>query len=226
MKPLVPAVAAEFIGTFALCFFGIGAVFSTGGNMLGVALAHGLVLCVLVAGCMYISGAQFNPAVSIGLVVAGKQTLSLAGVFAAVQIVAAVVATWLVCSLVGWETPLVKGAAHGATRGDFTELPSMAWRVIGLEAVCTGTLMLVILASVVDDRAHKIAGLPIGLTVMLCILAAGRFTGASLNPARTLGPAICGKHWEMWYAYMIGPIIGACIAAAVYRLFWANRWER
>ena len=86
--------------------------------------------------------------------------------------------------------------------------------------------MFVILASVVDDRAHRLAGFPIGLTVTVCILAAGRFTGASMNPAaRTLGPAIVGNQWAM-IAYMIGPIVGECVAAIVYRVFWVDRWSK
>ena len=131
MKPLVPAVVAEFIGTFALCFFGIGTrsrAATPFPRRSGWCCA-----CSWPGACT--SRAQFNPAVWIGLVVAGKQKAGRTGVFIVTQIAAAVVGTWLVCSLIGMDTSLVKSAFLGAARGDFTDMPSMFLRVIGFEAV-------------------------------------------------------------------------------------------
>jgi len=88
--------------------------------------------------------------------------------------------------------------------------------VFGFEFILTFALMYVILAAVVDDRAHKLGGLCVGGTVAACIFAAGPLTGASMNPARTFGPALYG-HWDMFPVYVAATVLGACAAALVYR---------
>ncbi|MGH7131876.1 MAG: aquaporin [Phycisphaerales bacterium] len=226
MKPLAPAIVAEFIGTFALCFFGIGAIANVQMvGLIGIALSHGLALSVFICACMYISGAQFNPAVSIGLIVAGKQTPARAGVFIVAQVIGAVCGTWAIAMLAATTTGIGAIAKAGATSGLLTDM-GFVGRVMGFEALCTFALMVSVLGATVDDRAHRLGGFVIGLTVTMCILVAGPYTGASMNPARTLGPAIVGGKWTMWYAYMIGPIVGASVAAVVYRLFWVDRWSK
>ena len=226
MKPLAPAVVAEFIGTFALCFFGIGAIANAQQvGLIGIALSHGLALSVFICACMYISGAQFNPAVSIALIVAGKQSPARAGVFMVAQVVGAVAGTWAIASLVSNSNGVKALASAGATSGLYTDM-GLVGRVLGLEALCAFALMTSVLGATVDDRAHRLGGFVIGLTVTMCILVAGPYTGASMNAARTLGPAIIGGKWAMWYAYMIGPIVGTCVAALVYRLFWVDRWSK
>lgn len=223
MKPLAPAVVAEFIGTFALCFFGIGATVATGGNLIAVALAHGLALAVFISPSMYISGGVFNPAVSIGLILAGKLAPSRAAIYIATQIAGAIAGAYMVKVLLG--DSAVAAVKLGATSGTLTEL-GYFWKVLGFEAICSFALMFVVMGAAVDERAHKLGGFSIGLTVTMCILAAGPYTGASMNPARTLGPAVAGGYWTMWYVYMIGPVLGASLAALVYRLFWVDRWSK
>lgn len=230
MTKLLPACIAEFIGTFALCFFGIASIVlaaKTGvtnaeGSLVSIALAHGLVLAVCVTGCMYISGAQFNPAVSIGLVVAGKQTPLKALIFCIVQLLAAACAAGMVQLLLTPNVANAPGVDLGATIGSLTK-SGMDGAVIGIEAILTFLLMFVVLTTTVDDRGHKLGGFPIGLTVTACIVAAGPLTGASMNPARSFGPAICGNHWMMFHAYVAGPLLGACLAGLVYRLFWDQK---
>ncbi|MGQ0628778.1 MAG: aquaporin [Phycisphaerales bacterium] len=227
MSKLLPACVAEFIGTFILCFFGIASIVLTAksgltggeGSLVTVALAHGIALAVCVSGCMYISGGQFNPAVSLGLVIAGKQSIGKALLFSTVQLIAAACGAGMVQLLLTPTIANASGVDLGATIGSLTR-NGMDGPVIGVEGVLTFLLMFVILTTTVDDRGHKLGGFPIGLTVAACILAAGPLTGASMNPARSFGPAICGNHWGMFYAYVVGPVLGAALAALVYRLFW------
>jgi aquaporin Z len=233
MMPKPNACVAEFLGTFALTFFGCMSIVLTAnsvlvpggaGSLVTVALAHSFILFVFIASCMYVSGAQFNPAVSIGLVVAGKQSPVQAAVFIVVQLIAAASAAGMLRLLLTdavANNPDIK-TNLGATLGSLSK-PEWIGALIAIEAMLTFALMFVILASTVDDRGHKLGGLPIALTVGACILAAGPLTGASMNPARSFGPAVCGRHWDVFHAYLIGPIAGACLAALVYRLFWTVR---
>ncbi len=227
MKSLVPGCVAEFLGTFALTFFGCASIMLTApaagsaGSLITVALAHTLILFVFIAGCVYISGAQFNPAVSIGAVVAGKQGLGQAVAFIVCQLLAAACAVGMLRVLLPDGIANSAEAMHGATIGSMTKA-GLFGKVVGVEAILTFALMFVILTSTVDERGHKLGGLPIACTVGACILAAGPLTGASMNPARSFGPAVCGNHWEMFSAYIIGPVVGAVVAALVYRLFWAK----
>lgn len=230
MNRLVSGCVAEFLGTFALVFFGAGAIILTApalgssGSLLTIALAHGLALFVFIAGCGYISGGQFNPAVAVGLVVAGKQTPSRAAAFIAAQLIGAACAAGMLQALLGTHIANAPGVDLGATIGRFTRA-GYTGQVIGVEAVLTFALVFVVLTTAVDERGsrHGFGPLAIGMTVTMCILAAGPITGASMNPARTFGPAICGNHWDMFTAYVAGPLAGSIAAAVVYRLFWEPR---
>ena len=222
MNQLSRGMVAEFIGTFALVFFGAGSIVLTGpmidaGSLITVATAHALALAVFVTACMYISGAQFNPAVSIALVVIGKQKPKQAIAFIIAQCVAAITAAGLILVFFGSELAQADGVRLGATLGRFSSGESANLvSLIGLEIIASFALMFVILAAVVDDRAHKMGGICVGLVVGMCIVAIGPMTGASMNPARSLGPAVFG-HWDAHWVYWVAPIIGATLAALVYR---------
>lgn len=228
VRRVLPACIAEFLGTFALVFFGVGSIILThatpnaGASLVTVALAHGLVLSAVVTAFAAISGAQFNPAVSIGLIVAGRQKPARAIVFIGFQLLAAACAAGL------WQMFLSPAVANhescklGATIGEFTAAKNET-AVLGIEAVLTFFLMISVLMGTVDSRAHRLGGFTIGLTVAACIMAAGPLTGASMNPARTFGPALCGRHWDMWWVYWVAPILGAGAAGAAYRVLWDDK---
>lgn len=225
MTKLVRACIAEFLGTFALTFFGAASIIMTddsikaGASLITIALAHGLVLSIFVPACMYISGGQFNPAVSLGLVVARVQSLRQAAVFIVVQCIASIAAAGALLAMLG---DLATGSARlGATLGRLSDAGNIG-AVMGIEAILTFTLTFVILAAVVDKRAHKMGGFVVGMAVAAGICAAGPLTGASMNPARSLGPALVGNYWEMHYAYWLAPITGAVIAGLVYRFVWLS----
>lgn len=227
MSRLSSGCVAEFIGTFALTFFGAGAIiltsqFGAAGSLATVAAAHAIALIVFVTGCGYISGGQFNPAVAIGLVIAGKQTPVRAGVFIVAQLLGAACAAGMLQALLSPDIANGSDVKLGATIGTLTKA-GVYPQVVGLEAIATFALMFIVLTTAVDDRAPKLGGLCIGLTVGMCILAIGPLTGASMNPARTFGPAICGNHWDMFPAYIIGPVAGAAVAAIVWRTFWTSK---
>lgn len=230
MSKLVQGCVAEFVGTLVFVFIGVGSMIlaqpPTGdhGTLVTIALAHGLALSVMVTATLYVSGGQLNPAVSLALSVIGKQSGKQTVAFIGAQLLAATCAAGL------WQLFLGSGVANseavklGATIGRLTTgADASAPAVLGIEAVLTFALMTAILMGTVDERAHKLGGFVIGLTVAACILTAGPLTGASMNPARTFGPAVCGRHWDLHWAYWIAPIIGATGAALLYRHVWTKK---
>ncbi len=226
--PTSRAFLAEFVGTFALMFVGGGAIIVTSGdNLLAIALAHGLILAVMVSATMHISGGQINPAVSIALGLAGRQPWPRAGAFIVAQIAGATVAAFLL-------KLLMSGAYDvgnvGATLGALTESGSEHANAIGavaLEAIATFFLMFVIMGTAVDQRgvggSSAVGGFAIGLTLAAAILCIGPLTGASLNPARSLAPALVAGAWDVQWVYWIGPIVGAALGALAYQFTFAEK---
>ncbi len=217
---------AEFLGTFALVFFGAGAAVMgylspANGGLLPVALAHGFALIVFVTAAQYLSGGQFNPAVSLAVLVAGKQSPKQAAAFVGVQLLAAVCAVGMLVLLLGRPATDNAVVMHGATIGSLTKDGS-AWSVYGVETLTTFALVFVVLACLVDERAQKLGGLPVGIVVMMCIFFAGPLTGASMNPARTFGPALYG-HWNMFGVYLMAHLTGAIAAAALWKLVYSQQ---
>lgn len=213
------AYLAEFLGTFFLCFAGIAAILSGtsvvggGGGLVAIALAHGIALSVAVSAFGGISGAHFNPAVTIGMLATRRIGPAAAGVYVGVQLAGAVTAA-LICRAI-FPAPAVAEALLGIPLPASWVSPGTL--VLG-EIVMTFLLMLAIFGAAVDERgrAVKIGGFAIGLTVAFNILALGPVTGASMNPARSFGPALVAGIWNFHLYYWIGPIIGAVLGALVY----------
>lgn len=205
-------LVAEFIGTFALVFAGCGAIVAdaaTNGGVthVGISLTFGLVVCVMIYATGHISGAHFNPAVSVGFAAAGRFPWREVPTYAAAQCFAAVVAIALLQGLTGQVAEL------GAT------IPQLGLgAALAFEAVITFFLMFVISAVATDHRAEgTMAGVAIGGTVALCALFGGPFTGASMNPARSLGPALFTSNLDVLWLYVVGPVLGAVVASWTYR---------
>ena len=225
-RALTAGAVAEFIGTFALMFVGGAAIIGTGGeNLLVIALAHGLILAVMVCAAMQVSGGQFNPAVSIALAAIGKQPTGKATLFIVAQIAGAVVAAVLLTKL--FDAEAVAAVKVGATLGAYTRGPEFQiGAAFTLEVIATFFLMFVIIGTAVDKRSAKhasVAGMAIGLCVAADILAIGPLTGASMNPARTLGPVIAGTMAgiegvavNLWL-YMVAPTVGALVCAVMWK---------
>jgi len=198
---------AEFIGTFALIFIGAGALAIGEGGLVGVALAHGLVIVVFAYAYGHISGTHINPAVTLGLLIAGE-----------IQFVAAV-GYWVVQFLGGILGAVLLNVLL-PNPGDLgvTILSENVGVGQGLvvEIVLTFFLVNTIFNTAVSGKAGNFAGLAIGLTLVLCILMGGPLTRASLNPARTLGPAIVSGNYADIWLYFVGPCVGAIFAALLY----------
>jgi MIP family channel proteins len=217
--PKTSALLAEFIGTFFLCFAGIAAILGgtpavgSGIGLVGIALAHGLALSVGVATFGGVSGAHFNPAVTVAFLAVGRIPPLTAGLYVIAQLAGATVAA-LICQAV-----FPAAAVAQANLG--IPLPA-SWATTGtvltVEFVLTFLLIIAIAGVAVETRGQgvKIGGFAIGLTVTFDILAGGPVTGASMNPARSFGPALVQGFWQWHWAYWVAPIAGAVVGALVY----------
>jgi aquaporin Z len=217
---------AEAIGTFLFFFVGAGAVVlgahsgDGGGGLVGVALAHGLALAVLVSALGPISGGHFNPAVTLGVWITGRIEAPRAAMYVAAQLagaLAAGLALRMVFPASSWEQ-----VALGTPALD-PEISPVSGIVI--EAILTMVLLFAVFGTAIDRRAPKIGGLAIGLAVAADILMGGPLTGAAMNPARWFGPAVASGAFSDWYVWWIGPMLGAAIAALVYRNALEERGE-
>jgi MIP family channel proteins len=207
---------AEFIGTFALVFIGGGAIMMaqhTGNpaGLLQIALAHGLILALMVSATMNVSGGQLNPALTIGLLVARRITPTVAGVHILAQLIGALAAAWAL-------KMTMPAAVFAATQGggQSIALDVTMSQAIVLEAIATFFLMFVVYGTAVHVNAPRIGGLAIGLTIAADILAIGPLTGASMNPARSFGPALASGVLAGQVVYWVGPILGAIVAAMLW----------
>jgi aquaporin TIP len=207
IRPLI----AEFIGTFALIFVGIGAIKTAGHDTLAVALAHGLTIGAFVSATMHISGGHLNPAVTFGVVCSGHMTLGAAIRYWIAQLLGGIAAALIVLGLFNRDV-VVTGTPQLAI--DLT--PGQG---ILVEAILTFFLVFVVHGTGVDERGRRVAGLAIGFTVTLDILFGGPLTGAAMNPARVFGPAVAAGFWKAHYVYWIGPMLGGALAGFVYRIF-------
>ena len=214
---------AEFIGTFALVFIGAGSVIlagPTGAGIVGVALAHGFVLAVMVSVLGHISGGHFNPAVTIAAWVVRKIDSPRAGLFIVTQLVAGIAAAAALRGLLPGALVNPTGAETNLGNTLVNDAMTIGAAVV-LEAILTFFLVIAVFGTAVDDRGpfSKTAGLTIGFVLVFDILMAGALTGASMNPARSLGPAVVSGNYSDLFVYFVGPIGGGVIAAAVY--WWA-----
>ena len=212
IKPLV----AELVGTFALIFIGVGSIVAnhlTNGQvgLTGIALAHGLTIAVMVSATAAVSGGHLNPAVTIGLLTANKISLNNAIGYVIAQCVGAILAA--ICLKICLPADALAAVNMG------TPAPAVGISMIMAlvtEIILTFFLVFVVYGTAVDKRAPKVGGLFIGLTVALDILMGGPITGAAMNPARYLGPALLGGGLTYIWLYWIGPILGGILAAQLY----------
>ena len=228
----VAPVVAEMAGTFLFFFVGIGAVASldrTGAlsslasgridpaaALIVVALAHGIVLAVLVSALGAISGGHFNPAVTLGVWLTGKIDWHRAGAYVIAQLIGGLLAAW--------SLRLIFPVGVSQTLGT----PALGSGIdplagILVETVLTVVLVTAVIGTAVDLRGPKIGGLAIGFAVAADIMMGGPLTGAAMNPARWFGPASVTGLWDNWYVWIIGPLLGAAIAGLAYRYLFLAR---
>lgn len=213
MRPsLIRRAGAEFIGTYALVTAGCGAIIvnTTTGALthVGVAMTFGLVITVMIAATGHLSGAHFNPAVTFAFALTRHFPWSEVVLYIFSQLAGAITGELTLSALFGRVANLGATLPNGSTLQSF-----------GLEIVLTAVLMFVIIAVVTDTRAvGQLAALAIGATVALDALWGGPISGASMNPARSFGPALVANAWRDQWVYWLGPLIGASIGAVMYQV--------
>lgn len=207
---------AELIGTFALVFIGAAASLYDSG-LLAVALAHGLTLAVFVYAFGHISGAHINPAVTFGMALNGTVEWAEAAVYWIAQFAGAVLAGFALQAIVG----LVNAQAFAGAQSTGILTQRFPYFGLGVEALLAFFLVTAYLHAAVAGKAGAMGGWVIGTTLAVAILAGGPLTGASLNPARTFGPAVAAgtaRDGMMYLIYFVGPLLGSAIAVGAYRL--------
>ena len=225
---------AEFVGTFTLIFAGAGAILSftklfqaayaqgagdtaSGFGLVGIALAHGLAIAVMVSAVGHISGGHFNPAITLGFFVTQRITPVLAFVYWIAQFAGATAAALL---LRWFFAKPVRNLAHLGTPGLGGGVSQ--WQGFVIEIILTFLLVWVVFATAADPGGtfKSIAGLAIGLTITLDILMGGPLTGAAMNPARAFGPQLVQKDWSNWWVWYSGPAVGGILAALSYEFMY------
>jgi aquaporin NIP len=203
-------LGAEALGTFALVFFGCGAIMqdAEGGGLgqVGISLAFGLVVMTMVFAFGDVSGAHINPAVTLALAARRRFPWAAVPGYWGAQVAGAIAAAIVLRSSLGDVAEL------GATTPSGTDAQSFVW-----EVVMTAALLVVILA-VVSRPSTAIAGaaFAIGGTIALASLVGGPISGASLNPARSLGPALVSGELDSLWIYLTAPLLGGVLGAIVY----------
>lgn len=215
MKDAWRHFTAEFIGTFALVFIGGGTIITTPmlqmqAIVLNIAFAHGLILAVAITATMKISG-HLNPAVTAGFLVTRRILPTMAVIHWIAQFTGAIIAAYALKAIYPAAVAEVTRLGGQTISGDIS-----LTQAIALEAIATFFLVLSVWATAVDPRGPKVGGFAIGLTLTACILAVGPLTGASLNPARSFGPAVVTHIFQGQAAYWIGPLLGGIAAALLY----------
>ncbi|GAV72371.1 MIP domain-containing protein [Cephalotus follicularis] len=208
---LARKVGAEFMGTLILIFAGTATAIvnqKTGGTetLLGLATSTGLAVMIVILSTGHISGAHLNPAVTIAFAALKHFPWKNVPVYMGAQVMASVCAAFA-----------LKVIFHPVMGGGVT-VPSGGYgQAFALEFIISFNLMFVVTAVATDTRAvGELAGIAVGATVMLNILIAGEATGASMNPVRTLGPAIAANNFKAIWVYLTAPILGALLGAGTY----------
>lgn len=219
--PPAKSLTAEFIGTFALIFIGAGAVtVMVPGTIGAVAFAHGLVIMVFAYAFGKDSGSYINPAVTLSVVVAGELSVAEAIPIIVVELLGGIVGALCLLAIYGGAAP-----NHlGATLIDL-QMTSV-WGGFLLETIGTFFLTNTVLNTAVRGAAGQFAPIAIGMSVTFCIIAFGAITGGSLNPARTLGPAIASGQYDNIGVYFAAQIAGAILAGALYRFVWKEKPQK
>jgi aquaporin Z len=222
---------AEFVGTFALIFVGAGSILTlttvfepgisgaqaqgvyNGLTLVSVALAHGLVIAVMVSAVGHISGGHFNPAVTLGFLVTRRIAPTLALVYWSVQFLGAAAAAALLRWFYSEHVRQLTNLGAPGLGGGIDQ-----WQGLVIELVLTFFLVWVVFASAADPGGtfKSIAGLAIGLTITFDIFIGGPLTGAAMNPARAFGPELISRDWADAWIWYVGPFAGAVLAALTY----------
>ncbi|XP_059285837.1 nodulin-26-like [Lycium ferocissimum] len=208
-------IIAEFVGTYIFIFVGCGSALVDRERKLtivGMALAWGLSLMALIYTLGHVSGAHFNPAVTIAFSATRKLPLLHVPMYVLPQFLGSTLACLTLKVLFNHQDDILPTLTR--YKSPVTDFEAIFW-----EFIMTLILMFVICGAATDDRANKeVAGVAIGVTLAFEVLIAGPITGASMNPARSLGPAIVSGVYKNQWVFVIAPILGAMTATGIYSL--------
>lgn len=212
-------LVAEFVGTLTLVFVAAGAIIAAdrggpGSGLVTVAIAYGLAVATMVSALRHVSGAHYNPAVTIGIWIAQKIKTSDAVAYIAAQLAGAAAGALLLRA--AFRKEIWQLSALGTPTVNATQISN--GQAVLIEAILTFFLVWVVFGIAVDPEgaAVNLAGLATGFVVLMGVMMAFPFTGAALNPARHFGPAVISGNWTGWWVYWIGPVAGGIVAAALY----------
>ncbi|KAJ1376500.1 Major intrinsic protein [Sesbania bispinosa] len=210
---------AEFVGTYILIFAGCGAALINEKlplTIVGIAIVSGLALTVATYSVGHVSGGHFNPAVTIALAAVRKIQLKLVPTYVLCQLIGATVATLTLKVL--YHDKVDIGVTVTQYLSSTSDLEALVW-----EFILTFILMLTICGAATDHRGYphlkqskELTGVAIGISVLISVIIAGPITGASMNPARSLGPAIVSGDYKNIWVFIIGPTLGAVSATILY----------
>ena len=222
---------AEFVGTFAFLFAVVASTSLSGliAGTFGVAITQGVAIALMITAVAHISGAHFNPAVTLGFLLTRKMGIVAGVAYVITQLVAAVAAVAAARQVLPAIITTPGGEYQVDTASAVTQLADgvETWQGLLIEALLTFFLVWVVFATAVDPNGSfpAVAGFGIGLTVTVDILMGGPLTGASMNPARSFGPALLENQWNDWWLYWVGPLLGGAIAALLYVTFYLDRGD-
>ena len=226
----------ELIATFFFVFLGAGVVVVTGNMLAGmdaarliaIALGHGLAIALLVSATAHLSGAHINPAVTFAAMITKRISLVQGVAYIVAQLIGAALAALVLASVL--PSAISGGIGGGAgTLGTHALGSGMGWSIsagqgVAIEIILTAALVFVVFGAAMDKRGVGMAApLAIGLVVLVDHLVGVPLTGASMNPARTLGPALIAGTWDNIWVYIVGPLAGAGIAGLVYHHYFSEK---
>lgn len=214
MYDLYKALFSEFVGTFLLIFIGFGAAslnINQGGSIIGTALAFGLTYLILIYTIGNFSGANFNPAISFGLAVAGRLGWCRMFLYILAQFAGALAGGALIAWILG-----IDFNSNGPIGDLALQFP---WKIVTLELILTFFLVFTFLFVTRNPMVSIISGFIIGLTLTCCILVGGFFAPVALNPAYGLAASIFTGNWSTFWISLVGPLFGALLAVLIYKAF-------
>lgn len=226
MGTSVKKAMAEFIGTFALVLIGCGSAVTGGGELgyLGIAFAFGLTIVAIAYAIGPVSGCHINPAVSLAMLVSRKMSGKDFFLYVVVQSLGAIAGAGLLYAIVQSAGEAVTSLGQNGFGPGYNFGISMEMALV-VEVVLTFVFVYTILGVTSDSSNSSVAGLIIGMALVLVHILGIALTGTSVNPARSLGPALLigGQALEQLWVFLVAPLIGAVLAAAAFRLLNVNK---
>ena len=220
---------AEMVGTFVLTFLGCGTAVALGcgsdtASIVGTAIAFGLAVVAMAYTIGGISGCHINPAITLGVFLSGRMSAKDCGMYMVFQVIGAILAAALLAGIVATIPDAVNGIIKTKTGANVCNFGVPNGLIV--EIVLTMIFVLVVLGATAktNGATNNFAGLAIGLSLILIHLVGIHFTGTSVNPARSIGPALfeCGDALNQLWVFIVGPFIGGALAALIWKIIDCN----